>query len=753
MKKVINKFIATVISISVCGFGMVNAKEQDKIKTYNKRKIGSKIVPFGTSGLVTVLLYKLLTRSDKNLKSKPNNSIHSCNITTENTQTLIGTEATGTDDHYKKLFKENDINENIIELLQKMCFLQIDNYDKWTEFLVKLNFKDTRTRDQYITREFFNNVYIEVCTPNPSDPQRLNNTYECYLQTGAPDDCKNEFLEKLKKINTFFRESGLTKNIDKFYMQALNLPVYSKEQQQRRLDIEQKRIIQSTHAVSVVSNTPIIQVQQTLQDDPNYQYSKDFIDLYNSDLNQKKELILHPDLFKKRYYSDAYSKIDIKKVLAYLGFQNLPNSLDCDWYETNINNIHQAVRAIFAKWFLNATYGQSETSVIGYAFDGDSSWGSIFDQIITSGRVVSVFEDFIKFLYDFETKSVQLGFNSYSDIEKFSGNDFEKKHFKELWEELMLLWGSLTGGCYNQFISAINYVLTRYSNYLSVPPEDSESIFSSFSTELCKHHAETLVREYVDRSMSQEALNIWKAEVNRTYRTVIYNFLNIKTPLKVYDGRNFGDESIRMFNIVESLTKNLTVKSLHDFIKTQLRTGIFNFVYKKQIVQEFSKYTFNDGTDKDILKKLYGQNLFDDLKVLYCWMKKHNTADEERSEIDVFQCNMLSDVVGGFDKNNYETSYECGFKDLPCFYEIKVPVGKLSAFYSEAVNYECTHIEDEEGNDTSTVIAGKENLDKFFSDLPCEDVDNDENIIDKKFPLAFIFKLKHEGFIDFYMSN
>ena len=90
---------------------------------------------------------------------------------------------------------------------------------------------------------------------------------------------------------------------------------------------------------------------------------------------------------------------------------------------------------------------------------------------------------------------------------------------------------------------------------------------------------------------------------------------------------------------------------------------------------------------------------------------------------------------------------------MSCFYEIKVPVGKLSEFYSEAVNYERTHIEDEEGNDTSTVIAGKENLDKFFSDLPCGDVDNDENIVDKKFPLAFIFKLKHEGFIDFYMSN
>ena len=335
MKKIINKFIATVISISVCGFGTVNAKKQDKIKTYNKRKIGSKIVPFSTSGLTVLLLYKLLARSDKNLKSKPNNSIHPCNITTENAQTLIGTEATGTDDHYKKLFKENDISENIIELLQKMCFLQIDSYDKWTGFLKKLYFEDINTINQYTNREFFN-LYSEVCAQKSSDPQRLDNLYECYLQKGAPEDRKNEFLKKLKKIDTFFRESGLTKDIDKFYMPALNLPVYSKEQQQRRLDIEQKRIIQSETAVSVLSNTPVIQVQQTLQYNPNHQYSQNFIDLYNSNLNQKKELILHPDLFKKRYYSDAYSKIDIKEVLDYLGFQTLPNSLDCAWYQNNM---------------------------------------------------------------------------------------------------------------------------------------------------------------------------------------------------------------------------------------------------------------------------------------------------------------------------------------------------------------------------------------------------------------------------------
>ena len=88
-------------------------------------------------------------------------------------------------------------------------------------------------------------------------------------------------------------------------------------------------------------------------------------------------------------------------------------------------------------------------------------------------------------------------------------------------------------------------------------------------------------------------------------------------------------------------------------------------------------------------------------------------------------------------------------KKLP---ETRIPVNRLQAFYNNVVEWGASQFDGTNGG-TDENIANRTILSQFLSDLPSEDTDNTRDIVNKKFPMAFIFKLKHEGFIDFYMSN
>lgn len=580
---------------------------------------------------------------------------------------------------------------------------------------------------------------------------------------------KSEFMPKLKKINDFFLETNLVNRIDEFYVPALQqAQKKDKENEEKRkndlkngtahekrqYEVEYDSLKGITDEIKSTSGTCIEDIRIKLVNDPENDYSSDFIELYNSKLNENKQLYIHADFLKERRYSNAYAGIDIKEVLSAIGItQTLPKDLTVTWYESNIDQINNNVKKMFDKWFSVAKCA-NELSVSEYAFGRGYDR---FKQIITSGEVVPIFEEFIKFLYNFDKKAKSLGFNNYKDIESFSKTDNEKTEFKELWQDVVGLWGALNGtGCYNQLISAINYVLMRYSNYVSEPITDPKDIIKGFSTRLFTGIADKLFCEYSKEYATTE----WVPEAQRTLRTIVYNFLNINTPLRVYDGRGFNN-SLSIGQIVRDLNKELTVKNIINYIKEQLKTDLFSFEYKKAIVKEFSQCEI-DVRDFEILKQIYGPELQEQLTTFINWYRESNTVSEERSLSDVADANCsgityLNDFAAFWDPNYRYVFKTDQYQDLDYFIkkklpETKIPVNRLQAFYNNVVEWGASQFDGTNGG-TDENIANRTILSQFLSDLPSEDTDNTRDIVNKKFPMAFIFKLKHEGFIDFYMSN
>ena len=664
MRKVARKSVSIIISSCVC------------LCSCPVRRAMTTTLDIPKAGLlISLAMLEVLDRNFKNTKTKsliPKPDFINKPSGIQETKSINfyynSTEKYG----YKKLSKCNVINKNIIEWLQKLCFLQIDDYDKYKYFLDELKLSNSVLK-KYGSRDFFENIYKETCVSSTDDSRKLYLEYIIDYGLGYK---KSEFMPKLKTINDFFVETNLVDRIDKFYVPALKqAQKEDKENEEKRkndlkngtahekrqYEVEYDSLKGITDEIKSTSGTCIEDIRIKLVDDPGNDYSSDFIELYNSKLNENKQLYIHEDFLKERRYSNAYAGIDIKEVLSAIGItQTLPKDLTVTWYESNIDQINNNVKKMFDKWFSVAKCA-NELSVSEYAFGRGYDR---FKQIITSGEVVPIFEEFIKFLYNFDKKAKSLGFNNYKDIESFSKTDNEKTKFKELWQDVVGLWGALNGtGCYNQLISAINYVLMRYSNYVSEPITDSKDIVKEFSTRLFTGIADKLVCEY----SKEHATTCWAPEAQRTLRTIVYNFLNINTPLRVYDGRGFNN-SLSIGQIVRDLNKELTVKNIINYIKEQLKTDLFSFEYKKAIVKEFSQCEI-DVKDFEILKQIYGPELQEQLTTFINWYRENNTVSEERSLSDVADANCsgityLNDFAAFWDPNYryvFKTDQYSGF--------------------------------------------------------------------------------------------
>lgn len=558
-----------------------------------------------------------------------------------------------------------NLTENQKRILNRI--LCLGNYKTFSTLISWFN----GTLDYYDKKNFYNNL-IEVADNFDQINSIANSNQEeilKFLNIDGLDDMLNIVIEGLNNINRVQPKHNNSNMVQ--------LPIGSIASVYNDIDL--------SDVENFSGETPYSIKENHNKQKCNY---KKFLKLFNGqtlgrlgELNDiNNNLLIGDDFFSDVNISDRIANLNVDDVWNEMCTQLEENTEEITWYKNDNNqlwnnslknridecnslrstnctyneekSILQGIPAklIFDRWFGDLRCGghvgdpaylylslEDCDTCSHYIFEPGAYYSdsSTFSQLISTHPCQA--EEFIKFLYFFDSEAKMLGFTNYGD---FTDENLAKhERFKTLYSLLVLAFGSVLHSgsrCVNQLSDTVSKALEdngryRFSNCnLSAIDKFSylyrNSVVEHTVEDICKNEGGCFTSEY-----------------KRAVRFVTSHLLNLTPSIEYYSyyGTNVG-------TIVDSIRNYWTAQRMVKFIKTNI--AVFTSQEINEITSNLANRTLKPN-DIKLIKAIYGNQLDEELEEFKNWWNE-NSSDDDNEEKFEFQ-ELLEKL------NNYsEISYE-----------------------------------------------------------------------------------------------